>query len=72
MIADLETAKKINELMLSIGASLNESIFFVIDTCSDEDVKKYKLLIGNIMGGLYDVMVQIYIDHPTIKPKELL
>ncbi|WP_144029994.1 MULTISPECIES: hypothetical protein [Burkholderia] len=72
MIADLETARKINELMLSMGASLNESVFLVVDNCSDDDAKKYKLMIGNVMSGLYDIMAQIYIDHPTLKPKGLL
>ena len=67
-----EIAENINNLMLDIGARLDESVILVKNSCSDEEFKAYRKAVGVIMGTmLIDVMNPIYVEHKSLKPKEL-
>ena len=49
---------------------LNESIRRVMETCSEEELKAYRRVIGQIMGSIYlDVMQPIHQRYPDLEPK---
>ncbi len=69
---DIKVAKQVNELMLTYGEKLDESIKLVKDNCSKEEYIDYRNAVGKIMGYmLIDIMNKIYCEHPSLKPDEL-
>jgi hypothetical protein len=72
MIASKETAKKISDLMLELGARLNESVVLVRDNCEAGEFNAYRSVVAQLMGTmLLDVMNPLYAAHPELKPNEL-
>lgn len=66
------TAKAVSELMLSIGASLDESISTVQASESDSEFRKYRDSVSKIMTTmLLEIMNPLYAEHPDLKPQEL-
>jgi hypothetical protein len=73
MIQNKDVAKEINDLMISYGAKLDASIAIVKDKCSDEEFYAYRKVVGKIMGEmLLEIMNPLYMQHPELKPKDLL
>jgi hypothetical protein len=66
------TAKAISELMVSVGAHLNESIRLVQSTEDDVEFKRYRDSVSKIMTTmLMEIMNPLYTEHPELKPPEL-
>ena len=73
MILNKEIADQISELMLEYSAKLDQSLKTVMDTCSEQEFKQYRDAVGQLLGiMLMDVMNPIYIEHPDLKPAQLL
>jgi hypothetical protein len=67
------TAKAVSELMLSIGAQLNESVRLVQTTEDDAEFKRYRDSVSKLMFTmLVEIMNPLYAEHPDLKPPELL
>ncbi|MBX3691626.1 hypothetical protein [Dokdonella sp.] len=72
MITDKTTARRVSELMLDVGAKLDESVALVQATSSEHEFNQYRRAIGEIMGAmLLKVMNPLYSANPELKPKEL-
>jgi len=66
------TAKVISELMVSMGARLNESVRLVQATEDDSEFKRYRDSVSKIMTiMLLEVMNPLYAEHLELKPPEL-
>jgi hypothetical protein len=66
------TAKTVSDLMLSIGASLDESLRAVQATESDAEFKKYRDSVSKLLTTmLLEIMNPLYAEHPDLKPQEL-
>jgi hypothetical protein len=69
---DRPTAQHISTLMLDYGAKFDELLDFIMTHCSEEEFKKYKEVVGRILGiMLLDVMNPLYEEHPDLKPPHL-
>jgi hypothetical protein len=72
MLTNKTTAAEINKLMLEMGAKLDASVVLVEQTCSENEFKEYRRVVGKLMGEiLLEVMNPLYEMNPELKPKEL-
>jgi hypothetical protein len=72
MLSNKETAREIEAAMRQCSAILNQSIRRVMDTCPDEEFKKYRHTVGTIMADLYlKVLQPIHQRYPELEPPEL-
>jgi hypothetical protein len=71
VIKNLDTAKQVSELMLDIGARLNQSVFLVQERSSAEEFGLYRRAVGGIMGEILEVLNPLYREHPGLKPDGL-
>lgn len=66
------TAEKTLKMMNTIGHQLAESIGFVEETESKDDVKQYINTVSEILSTiLLQVINPICLEHPHLTPKEL-
>ncbi|WP_207005764.1 hypothetical protein [Trinickia mobilis] len=73
MFEKKDVAKRISELMLSIGKEVDDSLAFVQASCSPDEYEAYKDFVSKIMTSiLLDVLNPVYQRHPDIKPPGLL
>ena len=68
VIANLDTAKRVSDLMVQITDQLNESVRVVQETCPEAEFVRYRRAAGAIMGEMLEVMNAIYSVHPSFKP----
>ena len=69
---DKAVARQLSKLMLEYAAKLDESVSLVLTNCSQEEVTKYRIAVGKIMGGmLLDIMNPLYAEHPDLRPPQL-
>jgi hypothetical protein len=67
-----EAAKKIVDLVIRHGAEQNAVLAEIQSTCTDDEFRKYKQMIGQSMGCmLLDVINPIVEMHPALKPTRL-
>ena len=72
MLSDADTARRISELMLDMGARLDASVTLVRSTCDDTEFIRYRTAIGGLMGAmLLEIMNPLYAAHPHLKPDGL-
>jgi hypothetical protein len=72
MLSNKETAREIEAAMRQCSAILDESIRRVMETCPDEEFKKYRRTVGAIMADVYlKVMQPIHQRYPDLEPPEL-
>jgi hypothetical protein len=65
----IETAKELNDVLFDILGRMNESIKLVMkDDTADEEFTNFKFAMGNVMGHLSDVIIEIHHKYPEIKP----
>lgn len=73
MIGNEQVAKQISELMLEYGAKLDASIALVMESCPEDEFKRYRLAAGKVLGEmLLEIMNPLYAKHPDLKPAGLL
>jgi hypothetical protein len=66
------TAKTVSELMLSIGARLDESLREVQACESEAEFKKYRDSVSKVLTTmLMEIMNPLYVEHPDLKPQQL-
>ena len=72
MISNKETANEVLKTMQQCSAALDGSIRLVMDTCSEQEFKAYRKIIGQIMGAIYlDVKQPLHQRYPDLEPEEM-
>lgn len=72
MIRDEAMAARVSEMMLEVGARLNESVRVVREMCSEQEFNAYRRSVGRIMGEmLLGVLNPLYEEHPMLRPAGL-
>jgi hypothetical protein len=67
-----ETAAEILQVMIDCGARLDRSVQLVKETSPEEEFKRYRSIVGDIMADmLIRVMNPIIADYPELKPKQM-
>ena len=67
-----EVATKVIELMLDVGARLDNSVALVQDNCSEAEFCAYRQAVGKLMGTmLLDIMNPVFDKYPELKPEQL-
>ena len=65
-----EVAKNIIDMMTTHMKELNDSVKFVQDNCSPEELKAYRRGVGYILSEMTErVMDSIYREHPLLLPE---
>ena len=70
VIANVDTAKRISDLMLQITDQLNESVRTVQETCPESEFVRSRRAVGAIMAEILGVINPLYTMHPSIKPPD--
>ena len=71
MFSDIETAKRISELLLEASGLLDESVGVAVSGGSEQEASEYMKTVGSLLGVIgLDVLNEIYRAHPSIKPDE--
>ena len=69
---DIKTAEALSLLIMRINSQLNDSVAFVRDKGSAEDLHWYRREAGKIMGSLYlDVQERLWSEHPSLRTREM-
>lgn len=69
MITNLPIAAQISALMIEVGAKLDASVALVQDACPEDELIRYRSVVGQLMGTMFlDVMAPLYRQHPALKP----
>jgi hypothetical protein len=69
---DIKIAEALSLLMMRINASLDDSVAFVRDKCSAEDLQWYRREVGKVMGALYlDIEEKLWAEHRSLRPREM-
>jgi hypothetical protein len=68
MIADLDTAKRVSELLLQITEQLNESTRMVQIACPEAEFSRYRRAVAAIMAEILEVINPLYATHPSLAP----
>jgi len=72
VIQNESAAKEVIDLMLDIGARLDQSLLEVQDRCSPGEFAAYRRVVGNVMGEiLLAVLNPLCEQHPALKPPQL-
>lgn len=72
MISDIETARKINDLLLEVSGMLDESVGLMVHSdCLASEKTKYMEIVGQVMGVIgLDMLNPLYRKHPSLKPED--
>ena len=69
---DIKVAEALSLLMMRINSNLNDSVAFVRDKCSAEDLHWYRREVGKVMGALcLDIEEKLWAQHPDLRPREM-
>lgn len=72
MIASKTLAKQLMQDAQKASGILNNSIFAVMETGSEDEVKRYKRAVGRIMGEIWsEILSPIWHAHPDLMPPEM-
>jgi hypothetical protein len=64
-----EVAKKLNTQLREVMGSLEDSLWFVKENCTEEEYQAYKRAIGRVMGSIViEIFNPLYVLHPEIDP----
>ncbi len=67
---DRKTADYIHNLMGEYNERLNESTVMVRQNCTEDELEAYLKPISHIMALTFDVLDQVYAQHPELKPEK--
>jgi hypothetical protein len=70
VIANLDIAKRVSDLMLDITDQLNESVRLVQETCPESELVAHRRAVGGIMAEVLEVLNPLYSIHPPLKPPD--
>ncbi len=71
-ITNKHTAKKVCDAAFAASQALNASIFDVLETASEDELKTYKRAVGQCMGELWtEIIHPVLKQHPDLSPKDL-
>jgi hypothetical protein len=66
---DRETAEKILAMAMDCSRKVDESVQYVIDTCSSDELLTYRRHIGMIMAGIFEsILAPIYDEYSDLAP----
>lgn len=67
-----DTARRVRDLLLECSAKLDASAMLVRQECSDDEFRRHRKVVGELMGMIYlDLLRQIFIEHPELEPESL-
>jgi hypothetical protein len=66
-----DDAEKISILMMQINSLLDQSVAFVRDKGSEPEFSDYRLKAAHVMGGVIDILNELYVTHPDLKPSQV-
>ncbi len=68
--AEEQLARRINDSFLTLDRDLNELLRLSKAQNSENEFKELRRSVGDILGILYqEVILNIYEDHPNLKPE---
>lgn len=65
---DIEAAKKLVHALKSAMDELDGSIAIAKEEVSKDEFVAFRSEVGNLMGGIADMLTPIYKEHPSIAP----
>jgi hypothetical protein len=69
MLSNVDTAKRVSDLMLEIFRAVDESVAMVIESCGEEEGAAYFKAVGFVAGAVVmDVLEPLYEKHPNLAP----
>lgn len=69
---DFDVAEKISILMLQLNSKLDDSVAYVRDNSTQQELEVYRRAVGKIMGAiLMDSEEPIFKEHPSLLPDGL-
>ncbi|UEP50511.1 hypothetical protein LMA00_26325 [Burkholderia ambifaria] len=72
MIDDKRIAAALNDMILSMGAQLDQSLRQVNETCPPHECVAYREFVSQVLTTmLLDFMNPLYARHPELKPPDL-
>ncbi|MCA8274151.1 hypothetical protein LGN17_16795 [Burkholderia sp. AU30280] len=72
MIEDKHIAKTLNEMILSMGMKLDQSLHRVKETRPAHEFVAYREFVSQVLTTMrVDFMNPLYARHPDLKPPEL-
>ncbi|RQR41281.1 MULTISPECIES: hypothetical protein [unclassified Burkholderia] len=72
MIDDKRIAAALNDMILSMGAQLDQSLRQVDETCPRHEFVAYREFVSQLLTTmLLDFMNPLYARHPDLKPPDL-
>jgi hypothetical protein len=67
-----DAAQTIMNLMVEVSGKLNDSIFEVMDSASDQEIERYRHAIGRCMGEIFtEIISPIMAEYPELTPLDL-
>jgi hypothetical protein len=69
---DIKIAETLSVLIMKLNASLDDSVAYVRDHCSEDELHWYRREVGKIMGGLnLEIEEKLWSEHPALRPREM-
>lgn len=72
MIADPKSAKALLDALFEASGHLDGSVGIARDSCSEAEFILYRSVVGDVMGEMWDRLIQpILKAHPELTPEGL-
>ncbi|PAJ78371.1 hypothetical protein [Burkholderia ubonensis] len=72
MIENKQTASVLNDMILKMGADLDQSLQMVKASCPESEFLNYREFVSSLLNTmLLDFMNPLYKRHPELKPPAL-
>ena len=64
-------AEALGILMLQLNSKMNDSVWFVQEKGTPEELSGYRRQAAEVMSALLDIVNTIYEQHPHLRPQDL-
>lgn len=72
MIENKRIATTLNEMILSMGAELDQSLWQVKEACPEPEFVAYREFVASLLATMLDgFMNPLHARHPDLKPPQL-
>lgn len=68
MISNRDVALRVMNSMVEMSTRLNDVATEVRDTCPEGEFLAFRDLVGNLFGGIYDIVRPLAEEHPSLSP----
>jgi len=67
-----ELARDVRDALLDCSGKLDRSVSILEEVTSEQFVRRYRRLVGAIMGEFYvEVLRDLYREHPDLEPETM-